>query len=416
MLRKLLILVLLFTAACGTPTPQGLLPTVAVLPSLTATLTDVPTATPSATVTPSATATSLPALVFEAAGIDNGETVLDTSRDLVISLPEGQLPAQRVTIALDGTRVAESDSLPFTYTVDTMGLAPGRHVIGISVQNTAGQVATRQIPFIIPEPTATPTVTATLTPVPPTATPVPPTATATSVPPTATATEMPPTATPTEVPPTVTPTEVPPTATPVPPTATPTQLPPTATPTEVPPTATSTPLPSATPVPFNFDVAGIESGETITDAQRDLVLSSTEGTARRITIDLDGQRVAESDILPYTYRLLTEGLAPGEHVFDISVTSSAGLIGARQIPFFIPEPSPVPTLAAGGALIASAVQAEADGTNTVLLSLCCTLLLIVLIGVLIGWTIRRRYILGIVADEERDPLLRVDRNERKISS
>ena len=55
MLRKLLILVLLFTAACGTPTPQGLLPTVAVLPSLTATLTDVPTATPSATPLPSAT-------------------------------------------------------------------------------------------------------------------------------------------------------------------------------------------------------------------------------------------------------------------------------------------------------------------------------------------------------------------------
>jgi hypothetical protein len=184
----------------------------------------------------------------------------------------------------------------------------------------------------------------------------------------------------------------------------------------LPPTATSTPLPSATPVPFNFDVAGIESGETITDSQRDLVLSTTEGTARQITIDLDGQRVAESDALPYTYRLLTEGLAPGEHVFDITVTSSAGLIGTRQIPFFIPEPSPVPTLAAGGALVASAVRAEADGTNTVLLSLCCTLLLIVLIGVLIGWYIRRRYILGIVADENRDPLLRVDRNERKISS
>ncbi len=55
MLRKLLILLVLFTAACGTPTPQGLLPTVAVLPSLTATLTDVPTMTPSATPLPSAT-------------------------------------------------------------------------------------------------------------------------------------------------------------------------------------------------------------------------------------------------------------------------------------------------------------------------------------------------------------------------
>jgi len=380
----------------------------------TATNTDVPTATPSATVTPSATATSLPPLVFETSGIDNGETVLDSTRDLVIRLPEGQLPAQRVTVALDGTRVAESDSLPFTYTVNTDGLAPGRHVIGISVQNTAGQVATRQIPFIIPAPTATPTATATLTPVPPTATSVPPTATATEMPPTAT--PVPPTATPTEVQPTATSTEVPPTATSVPPTATATEVPPTATPTEVPPTATSTPLPSATPVPFNFDVAGIESGETITDSQRDLVLSTTEGTARQITIDLDGQRVAESDALPYTYRLLTEGLAPGEHVFDITVTSSAGLIGTRQIPFFIPEPSPVPTLAAGGSLVASAVRAEADGTNTVLLSLCCTLLLIVLIGVMIGWYIRRRYILGIVADENRDPLLRVDRNERKISS
>ncbi len=373
----------------------------------TATNTDVPTATPSATVTPSATATSLPPLVFETAGIDNGETVLDASRDLVIRLSEGQLPAQRVTIALDGTRVAESDSLPFTYTVNTEGLAPGRHVIGISVQNTAGQVATRQIPFIVPEPTATPTTTATLTP-------VPPTATATEVPPTAT--PVPPTATATEIPPTATPTEVPPTVTPVPPTATATEVLPTATPTEVPPTATSTPLPSATPIPFIFDVAGVESGETITDSQRDLVLSSSEGTARQITIDLDGQRVAESDALPYTYRLLTKGLAPGEHNFDITVTSSTGLIGTRQIPFFIPEPSPVPTLAAGGALVTSAVRAEADGTNTVLLSLCCTLLLIVLIGVLIGWYIRRRYILGIGADENRDPLLRVDRNERKISN
>jgi hypothetical protein len=348
----------------------------------TATLTRTPLPTATSTPTVTLTATPLPPLVFNAEGIENGETVLDASRDLVITLPEGQLAAQRVTVALDGTRVAEDDSLPFTYTVDTTGLAPGRHVIGISVQNTAGQVATRQIPFFIQAPTATPTD-------------VPPTATATLVPATATPTDIPPTAT-------ATPTDVPPTATLVPATAT-----------DIPPTVTPTPLPTATAVPFGFDVAGIEIDETITDANRDLVISSTEGAARSVVIDLDGERVAEGDALPYTYRLATAGLAPGRHVFDITVTSSEGLIGTRQIPFFIPEPQPVPTLTAGGALVAQAVRADADATNTLLLSLCCVLLLIILIALLIWWYIRRRYILGIV-EEDRDPLLRVDKDERPI--
>jgi VWFA-related protein len=419
----------------------------------TATLTNTPlptaTATDTATNTPepTATATPLPPLVFDTVGIDNGEMVLDASRELVISLPEGQLSAQRVTVALDGTRVAESDSLPFTYTVDTTELAPGRHLIGVSVQNTVGQVGTRQILFFIPEPTATFTALPTNTPAP--------TVTATSLPPlvfdsvgiangetvldasrelvislpegqlpaqrvtvaldgtrVAESDSLPFTYT-------VDTTGLAPgrhligvsvqnTAGQVSTRQIPFFIPePTATATEVPPTATNT------PVPFGFDVVGIVGEETITDATRDLVISTTEGTARSVVIDLDGERVAESDGLPYTYRLVTEGLAPGRHIFDITVTSSTGLIGTRQIPFFIPEPQPVPTVTAGGALLGA--EAATDGTNTLLLSLCCILLLILLIAVLVGWYIRRRYILG-VAGEERDPLLRVDRNERKISS
>ena len=92
-----------------------------------------------------------------------------------------------------------------------------------------------------PQPRATPSSTATATPVPPTSTPLP-TATPTPVPPTNTPS---PTPTATPVPPTSTPSPTP-TATPVPPTSTATPVP---TATLVPPTATPSPVPTATPIP-----------------------------------------------------------------------------------------------------------------------------------------------------------------------
>ncbi len=57
MIRYLLMLLLLFTAACGSPAPQSLLPTIVLLPALTATPTDTPTETATATSLPSATPT-----------------------------------------------------------------------------------------------------------------------------------------------------------------------------------------------------------------------------------------------------------------------------------------------------------------------------------------------------------------------
>ncbi len=149
---------------------------------------------------------------------------------------------KRVLVLADGT---------FQTIVTTPALARE-----YTITATAGrQRASATLTVALPGSTATPTRTATNTPVPPTATntPASPTATATNTPPgpTATNTSLPPTATNTTVPPTATNTHTGPTATP---TATNTPTGPTTGPTAT-PTRTNTPVtPTATATLTNTPV------------------------------------------------------------------------------------------------------------------------------------------------------------------
>jgi hypothetical protein len=115
----------------------------------TATLTHTPA--PTATLTP----TEVP-LTLDVGGITAGETVTDALRTVVGTVPEDQLPVESLVISLDEVEVARFAAPPFSYEVDTSGLAPGRHVIRFVLRRAEREVV-REIEFFIPDVTATPT-------------------------------------------------------------------------------------------------------------------------------------------------------------------------------------------------------------------------------------------------------------------
>jgi VWFA-related protein len=133
--------------------------TATLVPTIAATLTNtaVPTATltntpaPSATITP----TEVP-LTLDVGGITAGEMVTDGLRTVVGTVPEDQLPIESLVISLDDAEVARFAAPPFSYAVETSGLAAGRHIIRFVLLRGEREVV-REIEFFIPDVTATPT-------------------------------------------------------------------------------------------------------------------------------------------------------------------------------------------------------------------------------------------------------------------
>jgi Ca-activated chloride channel homolog len=223
-------------------------------------------------------------ILFEASGIDLGETVTDDARTIDVTVSQSQAPVTDVILALDGLDVAAATGAPFSTEIPLDSLAPGAHILTITVSNDAGQQAAQDIPFTIPEP---------------------------------------PTATPTAVPPTATP--VPATATPVPATATP--LP-----------ATVTPLPTVAAVPLTFEVAGVDLGEEIADPARAVRVTLGDGViAQDVTFTLDDSVIDTDAAAPYITTIDMTELDPGAHILDVTVTDGLGETASEQIPFSVAE-------------------------------------------------------------------------------
>jgi methionine-rich copper-binding protein CopC len=166
-------------------------------------------------------------------------------------------------------------------------LAPGAHVLEVTVSGADGQTASQQIPFTVPE-----------APAPTARTPI-------------------------VVQPPVISTE-----TPIPPTATP------ATPTEVPPTA------AATLVPLTFGLRGVELGEVVADGARAVRVTPDEGIeVASVVFTLDGEEIDRDEAAPYVTTINMGELAPGAHVIDIALTAADGQTASQQVPFTVPEVS-----------------------------------------------------------------------------
>lgn len=58
----------------------------------------------------------------------------------------------QVSISIDGEQVAYGNSVPFSATIDTVGLTPGSHVLKIQVADPAGNVSALQSAFVVPTP------------------------------------------------------------------------------------------------------------------------------------------------------------------------------------------------------------------------------------------------------------------------
>lgn len=80
----------------------------------------------------------------------------DGLRTVVGTVPEDQLPIESLVISLDDAEVARFAAPPFSYAVETSGLAAGRHIIRFVLLRGEREVV-REIEFFIPDVTATPT-------------------------------------------------------------------------------------------------------------------------------------------------------------------------------------------------------------------------------------------------------------------
>jgi Ca-activated chloride channel family protein len=264
-------------------------------------------------------------LVFDTTGIELGE-ILDAETPVPVEavIAQSQTAVESVVFAVDGEQIAVDAEAPYTAEVPVPELAAGAHILSVTVENMAGQIATQDIPFTIP--------------LPPTA--VPPTATLTAVPPTAI------------------PTVVPPTAVAVMPTAEPTAVPPTTAPTVVP--ATSTPVP--TTIPLTFTVTGIALGETVEDEARAIRATPDEGVqAETAVFTLDGEVIDTDEFAPFIATVDMTSLMPGAHLLDVTMTDAAGESASQQIPFTIPDrptATPRPPLVISTPVVATAAPTE----------------------------------------------------------
>ncbi len=230
---------------------------------------------------------------FTIDGLKPNETI-NADRTITLTVTDSQTPTGAATFSIDGVPFGTVDKPPYSFTLEVLKLAPGKHTLVVQLKNdtstgtktldfnvapgpretatanaivqatTSARETLTALPSSTPTPSSSPTATTTpkpsLTPIPPSGTPAPPSDTATitlsPVPPTDTTTPVPPTNTNTPQPTsTFTNTPLPtntftPTASDTPlPTSTLTFTPSnTPTPSDTPtPTNTSTPLPTATP-------------------------------------------------------------------------------------------------------------------------------------------------------------------------
>jgi hypothetical protein len=266
----------------------------------------VPTAT---TVSPTATVAAVPETPFEfsVSGLDLSEIVTAPQVDLEAVPAEGAEVAS-ITFSLDGEVIADDAEAPYTASFETAELEPGEHLVEIVASGAAGETASAEIPFIIPEPTAVAALATTEAATAATtaeATVAEAEATATSA--DATATEAEATAPPVE-----------------------------ATATEAVVEATAQ---AAEPVPLAFTLSGITLGETVGDATRTVTAEAAEGViAESVTFSLDGEEIGTDAEAPYTVEVNTAGLTPGEHTLSAVMSSAAGETLEQSLTFTIGQP------------------------------------------------------------------------------
>jgi Mg-chelatase subunit ChlD len=223
---------------------------------------------------------------FSIDNISDGETLLEAVRELTFTQAREQTPLEAMVILIDNVEVARLTEAPLTYTLDTLAIGPGSHVMDVRWLNAGGVTTREQVVFRIDEMLfITPSPVPTNTPVPPTITPRP------------------------------TRTPLPPSATPVPASATPVAMPPV------------------------FDFVGIAEGDVVTQANQDfLVVEAGEQLDwTNVTYVLDGVQVEERATGPYLFNIDSLNIGPGEHQLDINVTNSAGLDTTRTIRFSVDE-------------------------------------------------------------------------------
>jgi Ca-activated chloride channel homolog len=124
-------------------TPTGVQPTSTDVAGAT---TEVPTDAP--------TPTSVPAegspLAFTVGGITAAEIVGDTVRTITVEPAEG-VDVESVAFSLDGEPLTTDTEAPYSVDIQTAGLAPGDHTVTALLSNTAGDTATQDITFNIPQ-------------------------------------------------------------------------------------------------------------------------------------------------------------------------------------------------------------------------------------------------------------------------
>jgi Ca-activated chloride channel family protein len=264
-------------------------------------------------------------LVFDTTGIELGE-ILDAETPLPVEavIAQSQTAVESVVFAVDGEQIAVDAEAPYTAEVPVPELAAGAHILSVTVENMAGQIATQDIPFTIP---------------------------------------LPPTATPTALPPTATPTAVPPTAMP---TVVPSTVAPSATPVEAASAPTDTPA-SAPAVPLTFTVTGIRLGETVAEDARAIRATPGEGVqAETAVFTLDGEVIDTDEFAPFIATIDMTSLMPGAHLLDVTMTDAAGESASQQIPFTIPDrptATPRPPLVISTPVVATAAPTEIAPTE-----------------------------------------------------
>ncbi|MBN8591899.1 MAG: hypothetical protein J0M33_09060 [Anaerolineae bacterium] len=134
-------------------------------------------------------------------------------------------------------------------------------------------------------------------------------------------------------------------------------------------------VPEATPVapvkatvpPLAFDLTGVMEGERVGDDTRDVMLklASDQAAVTRVDFDLDHERQVTLIQPPYSYRVDTAGLNPGNHSLYVTVTNSTGETRSVRRNFSIPEPVPAPVKPAPAAVRATPKKSDKDDLKRV---------------------------------------------------
>jgi VWFA-related protein len=353
------------TRVSASSTPVPAVPTITAAPATSAVIVpsavpEQPTATraaPMSTAVP-LSVTPVP-LVFTTTGVRQGEVVTDAARAVRVTLGEG-VQAESAIFTLDGVEIDRDTAAPYITTFRTSQLAPGDHILRVTVTSITGEIGAQEIAFVIPQvqPTATVTPSNVTAPVIPTIVPLtfsvegielgeivsgdtvtvevtlPDGVEAESVTFDLNDEEL---SVDTEAPYvqdidtgaldpgayilgiTVASVDGQTAAENIP--------------------FTVAAL-EASPVPLGFTVAGLVADEVITGAERTVEVTLPEGVvAESVQFDLNGVELSTDTEAPYTLNLDMSALEPGDYVLGITVTGTDGQTATDEIPFTIPAPA-----------------------------------------------------------------------------